>query len=250
MGTTGKIDIYYQWLASPDGKATLATTTDPSKDVVTLTWDSDTGLAPRRVGAIRGDGQHSKRGHRIAGNGVDLRRLQDRRHAVYSEALRSIPEHHRISRDTADAQSHSPSRSCRGRQPILRGFGRLRSRGGADEAYREHELQRRRTSAAAASQAAWRRCGGRGWNVKPVDDSRGFATISVSARPGPTEIPAVVRTAQGRALQAVSSLPSLPSAPRIRSRRFSRCHSPRRRSQCQHCWHPTSRRKLSKSPRC
>jgi hypothetical protein len=50
-GTTPTLDIYYQWLPGPDGKATLAPSTDPSKNTVTITWDSDTGLAPRQIQA-------------------------------------------------------------------------------------------------------------------------------------------------------------------------------------------------------
>ena len=50
-GTTPTLDIFYQWLPGPDGKATLAPSTDPSKNTVTITWDSDTGLAPRQIQA-------------------------------------------------------------------------------------------------------------------------------------------------------------------------------------------------------
>lgn len=49
VGTTSGLDIYYQWLPGPDGKATLAPSADPSKNAVTITWDSDTGLAPRQI---------------------------------------------------------------------------------------------------------------------------------------------------------------------------------------------------------
>lgn len=50
-GTAPSLDIYYQWLPGPDGKATLAPSSDPSKNAVTITWDSDTGLAPRQIQA-------------------------------------------------------------------------------------------------------------------------------------------------------------------------------------------------------
>jgi hypothetical protein len=48
-GTTPSLDVYYQWLPGHDGKATLAPSSDPSKNAVTITWDSDTGLAPRQI---------------------------------------------------------------------------------------------------------------------------------------------------------------------------------------------------------
>jgi hypothetical protein len=47
--TPPTLDIYYQWLPSHDGKATLCPASDPSKNTVTITWDSDTGLAPRQI---------------------------------------------------------------------------------------------------------------------------------------------------------------------------------------------------------
>jgi hypothetical protein len=45
------VDIYYQWLAGPDGKPALVATADPGKKGVQITWDSNTSLAPRRIQA-------------------------------------------------------------------------------------------------------------------------------------------------------------------------------------------------------
>ena len=46
------IDVFYQWLPGPDGKPTLVPTVDPgSKGAIGITWNSDTGLGPRRIQA-------------------------------------------------------------------------------------------------------------------------------------------------------------------------------------------------------
>jgi hypothetical protein len=45
------VNLYYQWLPGPDGKAVLAASSDASKNSITITWDSDTGVAPRQIQA-------------------------------------------------------------------------------------------------------------------------------------------------------------------------------------------------------
>jgi hypothetical protein len=46
------VDVYYQWLAGPNGTSTLVPTVDPGtspKGAIEITWKSDTGIGPRRI---------------------------------------------------------------------------------------------------------------------------------------------------------------------------------------------------------
>jgi hypothetical protein len=45
------INLFYQWLTAPDGTHELVPTVDPGNKGITITWDSGTGLAPRRIQA-------------------------------------------------------------------------------------------------------------------------------------------------------------------------------------------------------
>ncbi len=74
-----------------DGKATLVPAADPSKNAITITWDSYTGLAPAAdPGAVRRGGQQPERRPGLAGPAGGLGRLHDRRDGVHHELLHQL----------------------------------------------------------------------------------------------------------------------------------------------------------------
>jgi hypothetical protein len=49
--TTQTVDVYYQWLPGRGGKPEVVATADPGTKGIGITWNSDTGIAPRRIQA-------------------------------------------------------------------------------------------------------------------------------------------------------------------------------------------------------
>ncbi len=249
VDATPALDIYYQWLAGPDGKATLAPSNDPSKNTVTIKWDSDTGLAPRQIQAqfaatvnnqnvvIELPATASTSGDYKIDGTLFTAKLLDRLQSITvypaipptpitftvtvlpwtpadPQGLRAITKPKTLPTKLTVNMNYNAVGHLPPPPPKPPGGGAGGAAGTSSRLMTPGALDNVRLGLAAGS-----------------------------------EDPAVVRTAQGLALPSIPSAPTLPSVPSQSLSTFLQRHSPHRRSLCRPSWRRISHRRRSRSQR-